>query len=61
MKRMPPTAESIEILTAEKESLEDRLKASEKTATQLRVTLGKLRTVLENVPGLPVDAYKLLR
>jgi len=61
MKRMPPTAESIEILTAEKESLEDRLKATEKQATHLRVTLGKLRTVLENVPGLPIEAYKLLR
>jgi hypothetical protein len=61
MKRMPPTAESIEILTAEKESLEDRLAAAEKQNAFLRGRLNKLSTLLTSVPGLPVEAYTLLR
>jgi hypothetical protein len=61
MKRMPPTPESIEILTAEKESLQDRLITAERTASQLRANLRKLSELLSAVPGLPVEAYKLLR
>lgn len=61
MKRLPPTEASIEILTAEKESLEDRLTASQNEANHLRGRLRKLSELLTAVPGLPVEAYKLLR
>lgn len=61
MKRLPATDASIEILTAEKESLEDRLTACEKVASHMRGRLSKLSELLSAVPGLPVEAYKLLR
>ena len=61
MKRMPPTAESIEILTAEKESLQDRLQASERMVSHLRKRLTTLAVKLSGVPGLPADVYPLLR
>jgi len=61
MKRMPLTAESIEILEAEKESLQDRLDAAERKSSRIAHDLRSLSELLSAVPGLPVEAYKLLR
>lgn len=58
---MPPTAESIEILTAEKESLQDRLTAAQAEANDLRAKVRKLAALLSSAPGLPLEVYKLLR